>query len=336
MSEAADPSASRVRPGDELRHRILVALADGEFHSGEALAGALGVSRAAVWKHLEALAEAGLGLDRQRGRGYRLTHPVELFDADAIRAAMGSPWNRQLQLHLPAAVASTNQFLADLPADARPQACLAEGQAAGRGRRGRQWLSAYGAGIPLSLAWHFHVLSAGVSALAPAIAVSLAGALEALGARGLRLKWPNDLLCEQGKLAGILIELRGAPEGPCDVIIGVGINWALPNEPVDQAAADLSAVMARPSRNHLAGMVLGRLCDDLGRYAEQGFAPFADAWAERDALAGRSVTLDLGTRQVAGCAQGLDEAAALCLREADGSLSRWQVGEVSLRPARSN
>lgn len=318
------------------RRRLLEALADGGFHSGQALAERLGLSRAAVWKQLDALAESGLGLERVRGRGYCLRHPVEPLEEKRIREAMAPSWAGRLSMVLLDTVASTNAHLLETPGviGQEPSVCLAEGQVGGRGRRGRRWQSAYAGGIAMSLGWRFPVLSGGVAGLAPAVAVALAQALESLGARGLGLKWPNDLVCDAGKLAGVLIELRGDPAGPCDLVIGIGLNWAAPAGELDQRVADLGAVFSegRASRNRVIGTVLSRLCESLVIFAEQGFAPFAGEWRERDVLAGREVELDLGRRRETGQALGLDEGGGLRIRDASGAIHAWQVGEISVRP----
>jgi len=324
-----------VRERPLLREKLLAALSVTSFRSGAELARELGVSRAAIWKQMEVLAGAGLGLERARGKGYRLLHPVELLDGQKIRQAMGSELAERMTLDVWDRVDSTSQRLDAWRDAGGPVACVAEAQLAGRGRRGRQWQSAYGAGIPLSLLWPFETLNASLMGLAPAVSVSLARALESLGAARLGLKWPNDLLCEQGKLAGILIELRGEPAGPCEVILGLGINWAAPWQSVDQPVAGLEAVFGgeRPSRNRLVGVVLGQLATDLRVFSQHGFAAFADDWAARDVLAGRSVSLQLGHETRQGQALGLDAEGALRLQESEGEVRAWQVGEVSIRLA---
>jgi len=326
--------SERVRKRPLTRERLLAALSTEAFRSGAALAEQLEISRAAVWKQLEVMESAGLGLERRRGQGYRLKHPVDLLDPAVIARAMGASARAEIELQLWERVDSTSLILDEAPRQATAQACLAEAQVAGRGRRGRGWVSAYGAGLPLSLRWRFDALAAGLSGLAPAVAVSLADALEALGARDLGLKWPNDVHCADGKLAGILIELRGEPTGPCQVIIGMGINWAAPWQAVDQAVAGLGSVFDGdlPSRSRLAGQVLRQLHEDLPRFAEAGFPAFSPGWARRDVLHGKPVRLDWGQGSCEGIARGLDEEGGLCIEEASGAQRSWQVGEASVRP----
>jgi BirA family transcriptional regulator, biotin operon repressor / biotin---[acetyl-CoA-carboxylase] ligase len=317
-----------------LRRRLLQALADGGWHSGQALAELAGVSRAAVWKQMDALEKLGLGIERARGRGYRLSHAVSLLDEQVIRDALSQHWRDRVSLSLLESVASTNAWLADQPepSDGRIQACMAEAQPQGRGRRGRVWHCPYGGGIPLSVAWHFEALDKGLSGLAPSLAVAVARALESLGADAPGLKWPNDIVCDEGKLGGILIELKGESAGPCQVRVGVGLNW-VPPAAVDQPAAGLAALFpgAFPDRSRVAGRVLDALCSGMSDFARDGFEGVRADWKARDVLAGKPVRLALHDRSVEGRALGLDAAGALRIQSSDGAETTWQVGEVSVR-----
>lgn len=319
--------------GSPIRRRLVQVLADGDCHSGQALATLTGVSRAAIWKQMDALERMGLGIERARGRGYRLTHAVSLFDEAAIRAAISPQWRERVAVTLLESVASTNAWLAEqsVPEDGI-RACMAEAQPQGRGRRGRVWHCPYGGGIPLSVGWRFDTLEPGLSGLAPTIAVAVARALESLGAHPPGLKWPNDIVCDAGKLGGILIELKGESAGPCDVRVGVGLNWAAPPV-VDQAVASLAALFPGelPDRSRVAGTVLDALCRGLEDYSRNGFGGVQADWAARDVLAGRPVRLSLHDRSVDGLALGLDASGALRLESSDGRERAWQVGEVSAR-----
>lgn len=315
------------------RRALVQALSDGAFHSGERLARKSGVTRSAVWKHLQVLADAGLGLERRRGRGYRLTHPVELLDPRLINENLRSHLRERLTLECHDTLASTNDHVAQRLAQgaALPLACLAEAQSAGRGRRGRRWEGAYGAGIFLSLAWRLEVVPAGLAGLAPAMAVCVAEALDTIGVHGVQLKWPNDIHLADGKLGGLLIELRGEPEGPCDVIVGAGINWALPPEAPPERSAITAEAQNRPGRNRTAAVVLNHLSRGLERFAVDGFGGFSGAWQARDMLEGQPVRLDLPNRHLYGVATGLDAQGALLVAEPDNGVRPWHVGEVSVR-----
>ncbi len=265
------------------RGAILRLLADGELHSGEDLAQRLAISRAAVWKQLKLLGEWGIELQATPGRGYRLHEPLDLLDADVIRAALPQ-WAagrlRNLEIHeeLP----STSDHLlpiTDLPAG-RFDVCLAEYQSAGRGRRGRRWLAPYASGLCLSVNWGFGDAPAALAALSLAIGVAILRGLRHLGIHGLALKWPNDILHGRCKLGGILIDMRGEIAGPAYVVVGAGINVGLPQALRAQLlaegieAAGLAELLdAPPGRNTLAAELVNEIALALEEFGARGLAP---------------------------------------------------------------
>lgn len=322
------------------RQRLLALLADGRFHSGEALGGELGMSRAAIWKQISALNELGLDICRVPGRGYRLAQPLELLDAERIRSELSpAARNRLTDLQLYHSIDSTNAQLmreTELP-PAAVIACLAEQQTAGRGRRGRPWVSPFGANLYLSLSWPFESLPPDFSALSLAVGVAVHRALTGLGFDAVRLKWPNDLYANNAKLGGILIEMRGEPPGPCRIVAGVGINVVMPAASavsVDQAWTDLATLVdGEPtSRNCLAAAVLNQWIGALAEFAVSGFAGFHGEWCRADLLAGREVVLLDGARRWQGTAQGVAADGALEV-DTDEGLRRFVAGDVSLREA---
>ena len=321
---------------------LLRALAPGEPVSGEALGRALGTSRAAVWKAVHRLAGLGLEIEALHGRGYRLDRPLTLLDADAIRRALPAAVAARIgALEVLAETDSTNARVleADLPVG-RLAVCLAEYQSAGRGRRGRRWLAPPGSGICLSVGGRLPAAPSDYAALPPAVGVASAAALEALGATGIGLKWPNDLLLDGGKLGGILIELRGEAQGPATIAVGLGLNVRLGTAaraevlaagglPPAELAAGMPAV---PDRNRLAAALVAAIAGCLDR-APAGLADdVLAAWRERDALWGRAVRIDDAGAPLRGVARGIDPSGALLLDAADGTRRRITAGEVSLRP----
>jgi len=312
---------------------LLNTLADGRFHSGAALAAQAGISRSAVWKQVAKLAALGLDIQRVPGRGYRLAAPLELLDAARIRAGLRPPGLVPDALYIAASLPSTNAWL--LAHDgADPAACLAEHQSAGRGRRGRGWVSPFAANLYLSLSWRFEALPPQFSALSLVVGVVCAEVLAAAGAP-VALKWPNDLQLAGRKLGGILLEMTGEPPGPCRAVIGIGINWRMPEGvALDQAWADLAGALGRrlPGRNALAADLLNALLAMLPRFAAQGFAPWQADWERFDALAGSPVTVHTGQAPVAGTALGVDADGALRVRTAQG-VQRFWSGDVSVRGA---
>lgn len=323
--------------GNSLRELIEV-LADGSFHSGTELGTRLGLSRAAVWKKIEALREMGLYVYSVKGRGYRLSQPIELLRDSEVSRHISASARRCLQgLTIHWELDSTNHYLMErvgsLPAG---QICLAERQTAGRGRRGREWVSPFGSNLYLSILWRFDKGAAALSGLSLALGVAVIRALEAVGVWGAQLKWPNDILWKGRKLAGILVEMVGESEGPCHVVLGVGINLNMPRHAeagIDQPWADV-AELAPVGRNQLAGALASAIVDSLAMFDRQGLKGFTEAWHTYHAHGGALVRLHMGGRTVDGTALGIDETGALLL-EVGGEVRRYASGEISLRPVES-
>lgn len=319
---------------------LLRALAPGMPRSGERLGAELGISRAAVWKAVQRLRTLGVEIESLPRRGYRLAAPLELLDAAAIRAALPQSLAAGLAaIEVHDAIDSTNARVLAAAPPGRLIACLAEHQSAGRGRRGRSWFAAPGAGICLSVGGRFAAAPADFAALAPAVGAACATALAAAGVPEIRLKWPNDLLLGEGKLGGILVELRGEAQGPVTLAVGVGINLRLAASTRAAilaggglAPADLSGCPV-PGRNRLAAALLEAVAGCLVAPAAMLGESARATWQARDALRGRKVRVEGAGAVLEGRARGLDESGALLLEGADGTRRRVTAGEVSLREA---
>ncbi len=321
------------------REQLLQLLSDGAVHSGERLAEQLHITRAAVWKAIQSLRELGVELEAQH-QGYRLPHAVDLYDAQRIRAELGEQIHNMQRIDVLFTVDSTNRFVTVQPATQSGEAvlCVAEIQQAGRGRRGRSWVAPFGSGICMSLGWLFDTMPPGISALSLVVGVAMARALRRCGAAEVGLKWPNDLLWRGRKLAGVLIEMRGEPDGPAHVVIGIGLNLRLPQTSKDQLAqqqalvTDLFEILGEqcPGRNALVAAFTMQLLQVLQIFAHQGFAPFVNEWQGYDVLHGAEVNVLQGERRVAGVACGVTEDGSLLVETAEG-IQRFVSGEVSLR-----
>ena len=313
---------------------LLNLLSDGAEHAGTELARALGVTRAAVWHQVAQLREQGLTIDAVRGHGYRLCGCFEPLSADDIRSQLTGTARDTLTVDTITITDSTNErLLAALSTgDIHGRALLAEYQTAGRGRRGDRWISPPGSGLCVSLAWRFDQPPATFSALSLVVGMAIAASLRELGVRDAMLKWPNDILCDNGKLAGILIEMRAEAGGPCSTVIGIGINVQMSEESralINQPVADFTHASGSPvSRNRLAAALLSALARTLPQFGRDGFAQFRAAWQRYDALAGHAVKLELPNRVVAGIARGVDEHGALLI-EHNGRSERFVAGHLS-------
>ncbi|MCL6270016.1 bifunctional biotin--[acetyl-CoA-carboxylase] ligase/biotin operon repressor BirA [Sansalvadorimonas sp. 2012CJ34-2] len=314
---------------------LLRLLADGRFHSGEELGSELGVSRAAVWKKLKALSALGLELDAVRGKGYRLPGNIELLNRNIIRESLPDDMRKSVGVQVELCTRSTNDDVRKLSAASEPwQVCMAEHQSHGRGRRGRTWQSPFGASLYFSMLWRVDGGLAALEGLSLAVGLAVVKTLESFGANGLKLKWPNDVLGNNKKLAGVLLEISGDPTGSCEVVIGIGINLALNRsqlETIDQPATDVREMVGLSvSKNELAGRLTSTLIDMLKTFKEYGFTPYRDEWMSRDAFSGQKVVLNIGGNKVTGVEAGVGENGALLLKTADG-IQSFSGGEISVR-----
>lgn len=318
------------------RYRLLRLLADGGFHSGTALGEQLGVSRAAVNKAVQALLDAGVDIHSVSGRGYRLAEPFVPLSAPVIGAGLAEQ-GIDLAVEVLEETDSTSQHLVRLAAsDPRGlRACLAEAQSAGRGRRGRGWVATPYHNLLLSVAWRFEAGPAALAGLSLAAGVAVLAALEAFGLRDAGLKWPNDVLCDGRKLAGLLVDLRGEAAGPSLVVLGLGLNVhiaAAEAARIDQPWTSLRERLPAPvDRNRLATLLLVELARMLSEFERSGFAAFRAAWERRHVFAGREVLVRTGHADAIGTVVGIDEHGALRVREPSGAVRSLHAGEVSLR-----
>lgn len=317
---------------------ILRLLADGRFRSGEALARHFGVTRATVWNAVQQAEQLGVQIYSVRGKGYRLPQPVAFLDRATIGEALG-PARDLLALELHDVLESTNTRLVRLASEGVPHGtCIAaELQYSGRGRRGRAWYSGLGGGLTFSLLWRFGQGAGGLAGLSLATGVGLARALAEIGAEGVALKWPNDVLHRHRKLAGTLIELQGEMLGPSAAVIGIGLNLRLPDAAlaaIDQPATDLERVMGRAvDRNQLFGVVLRHLADVLAEFEQGGFAPLREEWLAQHAYHDQPVRLLLPDgSELAATVLGVAEDGTLLADTGSGE-RRFTSAEISLRSA---
>ena len=213
--------------------------------------------------------------------------------------------------------------------------CLAEHQSAGRGRRGRTWHSPFGSNIYLSVLWRFADGMNRLSSLSLVSAVALMRCFIAVGATGIGIKWPNDIITEQGKLAGILVDVAGESSGPCYAVIGIGINYQMSDnvgQPIDQVWSRLADKGVSAGRNALVAQLLCNLVEVLTLFDKEGFTPFRQEWLDWDMLRDQDVLLHWSNENLNGIARGIDDAGMLLI-ERDGKLKSYAAGEVSLRRA---
>ncbi|NLQ18645.1 biotin--[acetyl-CoA-carboxylase] ligase [Marinomonas sp. M1K-6] len=312
---------------------VLALLSDNEFHSGEELGAALGVTRAAVWKKLKKLESIGVTVHSVKGRGYRLPSPLELLSKQALRDS-GLPEEVNLRLAFETESTNGDAKLYIAQGQPLPALILTERQTQGKGRRGRQWESGVAKNIACSFVWRFDNGPSVVEGLSLAVGVAVARVLKKVGVPNPGLKWPNDVQVDGRKICGILLEMV-ADQDVCHVVIGIGLNVEMDEgfmTHVDQPWTDLvSRLKSRPSRNIILAE-LGKELIEVCRLFEEGHGMkhFQHQWQAYDVLFNQSVTVSTISQQRHGVARGIDQKGALLLEE-DGELVALHGGEISVR-----
>ena len=312
---------------------LLALLGDGRFHSGEELGQRLGISRSAVWKRLRALRDDyGIELHSIPGRGYRLTAPITLLDEPTLAVGLADcGW----RLHVCDQIDSTNtEALRRLAAgEEAPFVVMAEQQSAGRGRRGRVWASPYGQNLYYSLALKLTGGVAQLQGLSLSVGLAVVKALQGLGLTEAGVKWPNDVLVDGRKIAGILVDIQGDPADVYWAVIGIGVNVNMHQiASVDQPWTSMAMVDQQDFDRTQVALDLSRaLKHCLDQHLSQGFATLREQWQQVHVWQGRDVVLSVSEHQaLKGRALGVDDGGALLLL-INGQERAFNAGELTLR-----
>ncbi|MGB1197804.1 MAG: bifunctional biotin--[acetyl-CoA-carboxylase] ligase/biotin operon repressor BirA [Thalassotalea sp.] len=319
-----------------IKEQLIRQLAEGKFVSGQLIGESLGISRAAVSKHIASLNDMGLDIYSVTGKGYRLAEPIALIDKTAILANLSAKaLASKVEVHC--LIDSTNNYLLRrLPEHIKQgQVCIAEHQSAGRGRRGKQWISPFGSHIYMSMYWHLEQGMSAAMGLSVVAAIAISDAIKTLYQIDVQLKWPNDIYIEGKKLAGILIDLEGQALEPCHCIIGLGVNVSMPvqaSHSIDQPWTDLQTHCTAPiDRNILIAEIISRLTARLNEHQEHGIVNMLERWLQLDLYLNQGVQLIAGEKITQGICRGINNQGALLL-EIDRQIKPIYGGEVSLRP----
>lgn len=327
-------------PISEKQRKIIAILADGELHSGTQLAEKLGMSRSAICKQLKNLTELGLEFSAVTGKGYRFKKPLQLLSNEGIETYLlpkAQALISELEIHQ--SIHSTNSYLTERAEQEKKTGivCFSEYQAAGKGRRGREWVSPFGSNIYLSILWEFQNGPASISGLSLAVGVAVVRALNDCGIQDVGLKWPNDIYWQHKKLAGILIEVSGETNGPCHAVIGLGLNIYVPKDKaksITQDWVDLSQILDdNPSniRNKLSATLLNHLMPIIADFENKSLDHYIEAWRAYDCMKGKEVQIFMGQQVFAGVVSGIDDNGLLLLTDEQGKVKAFASGEVSFR-----
>ena len=321
---------------------ILRLLSDGQFHSGVQLAEVLGVSRTTISNRIAQWNTQGVVIDSVTGKGYRLHSPIQWLNKEQVWSKISS----SVQQHISSFdvlqfVSSTNDVVAKNLAQQHQSGiiCITEMQGAGRGRRGREWLSPPAGNFYGSVGWIFNDGFSVIEGLSLAVGVAIIKAMESVGASDLELKWPNDVLHQGKKIAGILIEMTGEVGGACQVVVGVGVNLQLPEvikQQITQPVTDLYSICGHAvDRQKLTAAIISEIISLLSDYDKTGFSKWQNEWLRYDAFKNKPILITGMQDPLHGIARGVDEHGNLLL-ETEGDMMKVYGGEVSLRQAMSN
>ena len=320
-----------------VQQTLIKKLADGRFHSGQQLANELGITRAAIWKHIKAIQLKGISIDAVRGKGYRWQNPQQLLDLAQISSALPNDILDTVDIIIVDTIDSTNRYI--LKQLENPInltfICLTESQSAGRGRRGRNWVSPYASNLYLSIGWQHAEGPQSLAGLSLAMGVAVMRVLSSYSQTGIGLKWPNDIVADGRKLGGILIEMAGDATGPCSIVVGLGLNIQMPPShasDIDQPWVDLSSLLGQstPSRNKLAAELITHMCTIIKEYPQVGFSHYQTEWQQWDQCHNKPVTIIQGEHQQKETVVGVDQQGNLLLKTISG-IQSFNAGEISLR-----
>lgn len=318
-----------------VKEELIKQLSPGEFISGQDLSAQLSISRAAISKHIKAIQEMGLDVFSVTGKGYKLAKPLVLLDKAKIVSKL-----KEHQLCPVVEVHSITDSTNDMLMRRLPnqlisgQACIAEYQSAGRGRRGRQWISPFGSHIYFSMYWKLDQGMSAAMGLNVVAALAINDAINKLFDINVQLKWPNDIYLNGVKLAGILIDLDGQPLEPCHSVIGIGLNLNMPigsADLVDQPWTDLSKHTTKSiNRNSLVAEIIYHLTKRLIEHQDSVKRTFVQEWQALDYYYDKPVKLISGEKVISGICKGIDDQGALLLAVGN-EIKTMFGGELSLR-----
>jgi len=316
---------------------LLKILEDGKYHSGTDLGNQFGVSRAAIGKSIKKIEQNfGLSIFGVKGKGYRLSNKLDLLDENVIRSSLNKQTLTQLsQLEVYFDIDSTNHYLntKSLEGSLSGHVVLAEQQSSGQGRRGKLWVSPFGCNVYLSVLWRFQFGPAQLGCLSLFIAVAVVRVLQQLGVEDAGVKWPNDIYWQNKKLAGILLEVRGEASGPSAVVVGVGLNIAMPNEhnnEISQEWVNLESILqTKVDRSQFTALLINSLFDVLNNAVENQQS-LLNEWQSMDILKNKDIEVLFADKTIQGKALGITKEGALRVLQGNKE-TICHSGDVSIR-----
>ncbi len=316
---------------------IIEILGDGLCHSGTKLGQLLGISRSAIWKQIKQLIDWGVPIISFPKQGYQLKQELILLDEKKIKEELQKEqWTNAVNLHLFSSIDSTNRYLKDLAISSDLDLCCAELQTQGRGRFGRNWHSPFGENIYCSSRWKLQCDLAKLSGLSLVTSLAIVATLQKfINTSEIKIKWPNDILWNDKKLCGSLIEIIAESNATAQVIIGIGLNvnsdtedHPLPDKPWC-SLYELSQKFY--NRNQLIANLVIQLNNYISQFINKDLQFFMDEWNQYDYLIGKTITVTQSLESLSGVACGINPMGQLILRDNEGSLHVLSSGDTTLK-----
>lgn len=316
-------------------NHIIHLLSDGEYHDGNAIGEKLNISRARVWRFIKKLEQYKVPIVCAKKKGYQLKSPLILLDPKKLKSHLR---HRSIKLKILEKTTSTNDYLKKfIKKNQTIAACFSETQTAGKGRLHRQWHSPFAENIYLSVLCPFQQDISELNGLSLVVALALCHAIESvidLSGKKLKVKWPNDILIDGCKLAGILIEIEAKSHGFSQVVIGMGINVNMKiatKTNIDQAWISLTQVTQQYiDRNSLGAAMIDSLIDYLETFSCKKLSFFMSEWKKRDYLLNSNISVSFANKKMKGVSLGVNDQGHLKLKELDGNILFLSSGETTL------
>ncbi len=314
-------------------YQTIQLLGDGKFHDGTSIGKKLNITRAGVWKVIKKLEEYGVPVQSIKGKGYALTEPLLLLDAEKIMQTMS---NKNIDIEYFETIDSTNDYLRSAQKDHKIKVCIAEHMSHGKGRLQRSWYSPFGPNIYMSLLYPFTKDISELAGLSLVVGLSLCKTINDLYKfeQPVNVKWPNDIIWQNKKLSGILIEVQAESNGVCYATIGIGVNVNLNSDKTQQISQPWTSISEINNqyndRNVLYTKLLDNLLDYIKRFEANGFGDFLEEWKANDGLLNKTVSLKSGDLIYKGKAFGVNDHGHFLITNDDGKVMSFSAGDTTL------
>lgn len=316
--------------------KLVDILNDGHYHDGTTLGDTLNITRSAVWKTIKKLESYGITVDPVKGKGYSLLEPLILLNQKVIKKSIS---HKKIDTYFFETIDSTNDYLKNylkkIPNSNNIKICISEQQTQGKGRLNRNWHSPFGQNIYLSCVYPFQKDVSELSGLSLVVSLAIVKTLELYSLpKALLVKWPNDIVYDNKKISGNLIEIQAESHGACHAIIGIGINVNMmqdENNSISQAWTSLRKITASYiDRNQLCISLIDNLITYLEQFVERGLSSFIDTWNATDSLINKEISLKNGNSKIYGKVTGINNVGHLVLQLQDGTSQTFSSGDTTV------